>query len=387
MTEYKRQCDNWLADFARWTIPRSEAPEIWIFWAGLYALSAAVRRHVKISREYLGSWECAPNIYLMFVGEPGSRKTTTGDYAYELIQSVDGITMAPDQVSMPKLLTALVESPDSSMCIHSGEFGEFMQKSGTDMYSFLTNAFDGKKKIEVGTHIRGVEFVERPCVTLFGATTPAWIAANMPEDVIGGGFASRVVFIYEDSVRQRRLFYKDKVNFEEIDDIGDRLKADLQHIANIKGDFELTQEAMDFMEPWYAEAADKISKKVYHLQGYHQRKPAHIMKVAQLIKLSRCDELLLDVDDFKEALEVVEMTERKLGKVFGAVGKNAYTVDMRRILAFINENGRTNRKLVNATFMNAATPKLLEELVVGLATCGLITITISQDGEQWLEAI
>lgn len=372
-SEYKRRCENWLTTFGEWTLPRSEAPETFIFWTGLFVLASALRRHVKIPRRYLGSWEASPNLYVMFIAPAGkARKSTTANYSEDLLDEIPHITKAPELITKESLLSQLVKSEDASMSIMAPEFGEFMVKSGPEMYSFLTNMFDGKKKIVASTLTRGVEFAERPCVNLLGATTPEWVAENMPESVIGGGFASRVVFIFEDKVRRRKLFYDD-VQLEHLDKLKDDLVADLAHISqNIHGEFGFTEEAYNFLDKWYKETADEGDATTYKMHGYYERRPAHVMKVAQLLHIAYSDDLTLQLEDIKQAILLLSAVEKKLGSVFQSIGRNPYTVDIYRMYEFICEKGRVNKQEVKRHFLHAATPQMLEELIEGLAAAGYI---------------
>ncbi|HEY4699014.1 MAG TPA: hypothetical protein VIH27_01400, partial [Nitrososphaerales archaeon] len=92
--EHPRKCENWLSDYLRWTIPRSEAKESYIFWTGLFTLACVLRRHVKVGEEYLGSWECYPYLYLLFIGPAGNKKTTTTKYSLDLLEDIPGLSSA-----------------------------------------------------------------------------------------------------------------------------------------------------------------------------------------------------------------------------------------------------------------------------------------------------
>lgn len=374
MSDYQRQCDNWLTEFGRWTLPRSEAPQTFIFWTGLFTLSCAIRRHVKIPKSILGSWEVSPNLYVLFIAGAGkARKSTTANYAEELLDEIPHITKSPELITKESLLSTLVKSDDASMSITASEFGEFMAKSGPDMYGFLTNLYDGKKKISVSTLSRGVEFVERPCINLLGATTPEWVAANMPESVIGGGFASRVIFIFEEQVRRRQLYFE-TLDHEALEEIKKRLIADLEHIATrIHGEFKIDPEAADFMEHWYRNTADAGKAEQYKLHGYFERRPAHAHKLAILIHLAYSDELVLTKKDFEMAIGYLTVIEKRLPQTFEAVGKNPYTVDMNRILEYIHQHGRVTRQQLYSQFYHVAAPAMLKELVEGIAEMGYIT--------------
>lgn len=378
--KYERKCKNWLVEYARWALPRSEAPESFIFWTGLYNLAAGVRRHVFVPKRMLGSWECYPNLYVMFIAGAGkARKSTTVNYTEELVDEVPNITRSPELITKESLMSTIANSPDVSIHITAPEFGEFIVKSGPDMYGFLTNAYDGKRRLGSSTVTRGGELAERPCVNLIGATTPEWVAANMPESVIGGGFASRVIFLFEERVRRRQLYYEN-LNHEVLEQIRLNLVADLTHISlNLHGDFKLTEDAKEFMEGWYDETSDSYSEADYKMHGFFERLPAHVHKVAMLLHVAYSDELVLTVEDFQKAILLLKQVEHKLPQTFQSIGKNPYTVDMGRIMTFINERKKIDKREIRARFYHAATPAMLDELISGLGAMGYINQDIVGD--------
>lgn len=371
---YTRKCKNWLTDFGRWTLPRSEAPETFIFWTGLFTLASALRRHVEIPKTLFGSWSAAPNLYILFIAKAGrARKSTTANYSEELIDNLGHITKSPELITKESLLTTLVKSEDSAMSILAPEFGEFMVKSGPEMYGFLTNMYDGKRKITASTLSRGVEFAERPCVNLLGATTPEWVAENMPASVIGGGFASRVIFIFEERVRRRQLYYE-SLDYEALEKIRLNLVSDLDHIArNIHGEFRIEEDAKEFMEQWYHDNADAPADADTNLAGYFERKPAHIHKVAMLVHIAYSDELILTLADFKQAIKLLEQVEVKLPETFQAIGRNPYTLDLKNMVEWIKAKGRVSERELKRKFYSvAARPEDLDALIEGALDMGRI---------------
>lgn len=384
MAEYQRKCENWLTDFGRWTLPRSEAPETFIFWTGLFSIASALRRRVFISKDDLGSWECAPNMYIMFVAQAGkARKTTTAAYAEDLTDEIPQLTKAPDLITKESLLTTITMADDCSMCVNAGEFSEFIVKSGVEMYGFLTKAYDGVKRLSASTLSRGLELATRPCINLIGATTPEWIAANMPESVIGGGFASRVIFIYEEKVRRRQLLYRGKLNKEELAELRINLVADLEHIAtNLAGAFRLTPEAEEYAEYWYQTTGEQGATEHYKMSGYYERRPAHMFKLAMCLHVARQDDLVLDMKDINDAISLLKQVEKKLPRTFEAIGKNQYAVDMRRILTFVEDNDLVSREDILANFFASAEPAKLSELIGGLLAAGKIKIIGTSEGDR-----
>lgn len=381
--EHPRKCSNLLADFLKWTIPRSAAKESYIFWTGLFTMSSVLRRHVKVGKEYLGSWECYPYLYLLFLGPAGNLKTTTVNYNLDLLNEVGGLTPAPDQLTVPKLASMLTEAEECSMYINAGELSEFIAKSGVDMYSFLTRAFDGQKTLSVGTHMRDIELSEKPCINFLGASTVETLVDILPQSVLDGGFGRRCIFIYEEDVRRRKLMYTDVPVVEIYNQYFPNLVHDLKYIANnLFGNFKLTDDAVNKFEQWFIDGAgfkkngNRISNR---LSGYYQTKPAFVMKVAMMLKIAdgnviHKDQLILDWKTIEEAITIVESTEANMHMVLGNVGKNVYKNDTKNMMQFISDNEPIKLSQLLQEFSAVAEPTKLGELIQGMSNAGMISL-------------
>lgn len=315
----------------------------------------------------MGSWEVVPNVFVIFLGPPGSRKSTTLRYAKALLKNIPNLTRSPDMITKEAILEAIIKSPDCAMSVMSSEFSQFIVKSGTDMYGFLTDIYDGQTDLSSSTRMRGLELAEEPVMNLLAATTPVWVAANMPEEVIGGGFSSRVIFIKADSVRRRQLFYTHlNQEFGEtyFDDLKKDLTADLAHIAlNLHGEFTIEPDAQEFAENWYRITAERDKNISHKLQGYVERRPAYVLKLAMILHVAYSDDLFICIEDIKEAISLLEQVEENLPETFQAVGKNPYTQDIRAIIAFVKAKGRAFERDIKREFRSAALPKVLKELL------------------------
>jgi hypothetical protein len=365
-----RRLNNWLSSFMEWTAPRSEAPENFIVWTGMFTLAASLRRRVWIPEEYMGSYSIYPNLYVMFIAPQGKvRKTTTVGYSLDLLERIKDLTSSPTSLSKEALLQKLIESSDSSVYIISEEFSDLLHKSGDSMYEFLVSVYDGKRHYEGATVSRGTEFVSRPCMNMLACTTPIWVAENMREDVIGGGYSSRVIYVYEEKSRQRRLFYKNKIDFENVSKLKTDLTADLLHISSLEGPFTVEDKVLDTMEEWYQTRKDEPN---WHLQGYHERKPTHILKTAMLYSLCYSDKKNITEHDIEMAKSFIENTEKNLPKVFDRMGKNEYVFDTQAIYNYILNKKVITRPELLRHFNSVATPAKLDELLEGMLQQGLI---------------
>lgn len=343
----------------------------------MFILSSVLRRRVVVpSRPLLGSWNAYPNFYIIFVSPPArARKTTTVNYADDLLENIPGITMAAGATTVQALHKKISETKDCSISIRSPEFATFINPSGSAMVDYLTDLYDGKRHHDSETLARALEFAERPCVNLLAATTPKWISENLSESMIGGGFTSRVMYVYEDTVRRRQLFYSD-VNYDEIEQLKESLLADLSHLAcNIEGQFKIeSKETEGYIEDWYKEHSPKWEKEDERLSGYYERKPAHALKLAMLLHLSYDDELVINKTDFDMAIALLRQIEPKMLKVFQSVGKNPYANVMDLIIEWAKNKEKFTKKDYFARFYQAAPPVVLADLMEALMTMGVITL-------------
>ena len=372
-----RVLDDWLTTFKEWTLPRSEAPETFITWAGLFTLSSVLKRKVAFPKSLLGSYEIVPNLYVVFIGPPGVvRKSTTTAYAENMLTSIEGVTMSSTAMSKSKLIEKLTEIDDASISILSSEFSNFINVSKEEMYDLLTDLFDGKARYEYSTRLHGDEVADRPCVNLLAATIPDWIDAQAPEHITGGGFSSRVIFIYENERRQHQMYYDEIVDHAEIERLEAVLKNDLAHIArNVEGEFRHESPAVKrAMEEWYQETARKVDKGDERVTGYYNRKHVHAHKVAMLLSISRSDELILTMDDFHNAVLLLEQIEAKMPEALSNVGRNPIAKYMKEIELYVKAQGgkRINMARILARFHHNLRPDEVKEILSTLSMIGKI---------------
>lgn len=187
----------------------SEAPRRMHFWSGVSAISGALRRRVWIDMSYF-KWHV--NQYIIFVAPPGIvSKSTTVAIAMDLLRKVPGVQFGPDVVTWPALVTAFAAATEqfqlgeewytqSALTLVSSEFGNLVNPQDREMVDMMVNLWDSHtgafKKVTKGS---GNDTVENPFINLIACTTPAWIAGNFPEYVIGGGFTSRCLFVYAET--------------------------------------------------------------------------------------------------------------------------------------------------------------------------------------------
>lgn len=365
-----RLLDNWLLSFRDWTINRSEAKESLIIWSGLFTLASVAKRHVYFPRRLMGSYEIFPNLYVIFIG-PSSviRKSTTVNYGEHLMTQLDSLNIAPSGTSASMLVGAMAETVDGSTTVISSEFGTFIQTSKEDMYDILSDLYDGKIKHDYQTRAHGQEYIARPCLNLFAATTPDWLQ-EQPLYVIGGGFSARTIYVHETTIRKRQLYYH--LHWADYVKLEKELVHDLEHITELSGEFRHeNSEVADSMEQWYQVSAEEEVQK--NLVAFRNRKHVHVHKVAMLLSLAERDDLVITMGHFEAALALLDDIENKLPKVFASVGKNPFGGELEMLLSYIQAQHKVEFQRIHRRFYQDIPGETkLKELLGELVTLGLV---------------
>lgn len=355
-TPVTRRCENWIKSYMRYSA-FSEAPDKFHFWTAVSVIAGALRRHTWMD---MGYFQWTPNFYIVFVAPPGIvSKSTTANIGMSLLREVDGVKFGPDAVTWQKLAQSLAESKElfslpgeeayhtmSALTIVSSEFGTFLNPNDREMVDVLVSLWDGQIGAwRKATKTMGDDEVQNPWINIIACTTPAWIAGNFPEYLIGGGFTSRTIFIYADQKRQLVAYPKHRMP-ADIAKQRDALVHDLEIIANqLFGEYELSPKAQAWGERWYE---NHYRHKPAHLTderfgGYLARKQTHIHKLAMVLSAAYSDAMVLDEADLSAANEIVTSLEHDMPKVFSQIGRTSEDRQTVDLVAYINRVGRVDR--------------------------------------------
>lgn len=347
-----RHFKNWLQTYVHHTAS-SEAPDIFHFWTGVVTVAGALRRRVWIEQN-LFQW--VPNFYVVLVSPPGVvTKSTSISLGMRILRQVDGVHFGPESmtwqalgddfaaameyVDVPDPLTgAMFSTPMSCLTIPITELGTFLRTEDKQLISFLTRMWDGQKEpFKHRTKNSGNIEVENPWINIIGATTPGWMRDNFSESLVSQGLTSRIIFIYAEAKRQFIPYPSQMVKGHLYHETEKKLVEDLKEIANLKGEYKLTSDAMAWGEKWYK---DHYTKLPAHLSsdrfgGYVARKQTHLHKLAMVLAASQRDKMLIEKDDLIAAEALLTDTEQSMLKVFESVGLVDEARHVREIVALV----------------------------------------------------
>jgi hypothetical protein len=336
-----RLLPNWLEAYLVYTAS-SESPEQYHLWTGISAIAGALRRRVFFDHGYFNVY---PNFYVVLVGPAGRcKKSTAMRLGRGVLAGVPGIELSVDSITRERMIQDLSQAHkdgQSAMTAYSSEFASLLTSSGMDMVVFLTDIFDCPTEWAHKTKSGGTNTIKAPFLNLEGATTPDWISRAMPLDTVGIGLTSRIVFVFEDTPREAESIPEltiDQVKLLEL------LKLDLASISNLSGEFKFeggkTGETYKFYDSWYRGRINNPNPtNDPKLNGYFERKPIHMLKLAMIISASQRDDLLYRIEDIQHAMQLLENVEERMPRVFASVGRNPINADREAILSSIYKEG------------------------------------------------
>lgn len=361
-----RLVKNWLQAYLQYT-KNSEAPEVFHFWTGVSTIAGALQRRVFI---YQDSFEWTPNFYIIFVAPAGiATKSTTIQIGMDLLGEIEGVHFGPASCTWQALAQKLENAqtmlpkepgniegemvPMSCVTCAVSELGTFMQFQDDKMMSVLIDLWDGKKgTFEHATRTQGSISIQNPWINIIAGTTPSWLKANAPDTLIGGGFTSRVIFVYGDAKRHyiaypgliRDAATKDKERAV--------LVHDLEQIASLQGEYRISPEVAVAGQEWYEHhwSHTDIHMASDRYGGYRARKQTHIHKLAMVFAAARHDLMWIELEDFNNAVKMMEAVEIDMTKVFESIGVNPTNKLMVEMLNFLmvyqQQNIAVNRQML-----------------------------------------
>lgn len=354
----------------------NEAPDIFHFWSGLTVLAHALGRKVYLDRGYFSTYP--GQMIVCLVGPSGSRKSTAINLATSILAEIPDVNILANKLSGPTLLDSLdrgmaagsdgiIRPADSLGFIAAPELSVFLPKAQyvEEIIPILTDLFDAKAgPWKHKTRGFGLTELMSPMVTGLWGSTPDWLESNIPQNAYGGGFMSRIFFIWHPKTIKSNPLPETSPLLERL---RKELLAELLWVHNnVEG--KITWEAdakvwyIKFYEMWnQKEDSDTSSQR----QGYNNRRPEHLVRIAMCLVVSENHNLILTREILEMADNALELVESVMHKCFetqapmGVLSKN-----FRLILEELEKGQKTKRDLQRKLWKNLSAT----ELSVGLQT-------------------
>lgn len=388
----QRRLDDWIEGWMTLQ-ENSESPNLYKYWTAISLVASA------LSRKVWHTWDkkIYPNFFILLIGPPGFRKGTAMGPGSKFLFEV-GIETTSDSVTRAHLIEELEQSRRSvtlnngeveyycPLTIFSEEFTVFLGQDNKQLMSDLCDLYDCKDRWRYGTKGSGKYLINGVFVNLMGATTPELFQSSLPDSAVGSGLLSRILCVFEDERSHLVIFpHKQTLDFSLEDD----LKHDFAAIGMMKGEFEFSAEFDRRYAEWYPEQDKTTIVRHPKLQAYIMRRPTHMRKLAMISAASRSNEMIVTEEDFERALTLLQLTEKKMDKVFSGMGGSDNAKVMYDIAEFIMLRGKCKYSEVVKKFMLEADRNALAVIISTLMEGGIVKKTLIQGNtlDFWLEYV
>lgn len=379
-----RHLNNWLTSYVE-LMENTEPARLFDVWTGYSIIAAALRRKVSLQ---LGRLVYYPNIYVVFVAEPGvARKTQAIKYGVNFLNTIPDIRMCADSSTkeamtddielsgLDELMADGTQFRHSSLNIISKEFESFLgqKKENTRMLTALTDLFDCPDDWSSRTRHGKSNAIIRPWVNLLAATTPDSLASSLPATAVGGGLTSRIMFIWADKKKKSvaiPFMTESEVQLKEA------LEKDLYQISRLSGEYVMSTDCIKKWVDWYNEfdedeSGDRICKDK-SFSGWYSRKPTYIIKVAMLRAAAESNVLTVQWKHIEGAIEAIKDVEMLMGNAFKAIGKSEISAEVDGVLQIIKSYKWISEKQLMTTIWRDVDSSKFDNVIDTLLKTGKV---------------
>lgn len=337
-----------------WVRPTTCAPAHFHLFAGLFCVAGAVGRRLRINYSTGGIY---PNLYLAILA-PSSRfhKSSAQRGVQRLLGGLtagsngegEGTAESPllPRETTPEAFFDVLAKRPTGVLVWD-EMGQQLQRFGRDYMAgtveFLTEIYDCPEEPMVRRTRKAEWRIDRPCVSIFGASTVDWLENNLTESLMLGGFLPRWLLVPATRAEQ---FIATPPGLD--DAVGDDLKRQLAalreqypadsitpvDISGIRGPYENWAESVD------ASVAGGPNEQI--MAAWSMRLIPLSLKLAMLFELGSTGEPVVSEESWERARTVADFARGYLDALVNgddALALTPYQRDRRRVLRVVVSGG------------------------------------------------
>lgn len=323
-------------------VEHTEPPMMFHRWSLLPALGAWLGRQYYLP---FGDFRVFPNMYVMLMGDPGTRKSTAVKLVRKVISDAGYSTFAGDKTSKEKFLMDLAGMDDETgdrkrtdttvnslmmenlfgsgtggpareVFVVADEFNEFMGNGNLEFISLLGSLWDWddenrpfEQRFKNSKSIQ----IYQPTISLLGGNTHANFVACFPPQSIGQGFLSRLLLVFSEPSGVKITFPR-----KPPEEVKQALIDVLQEIrGNVHGEAVMepaAETALDFLYRGFKGLEDM------RFQHYSTRRFTHLLKLCMLCAAARISKTISE-NDVVMANTILSFAEHRMPRALGEFGK------------------------------------------------------------------
>lgn len=343
----------------------TECPKLYHRWAAVSCISTFLGRDCYFP---FGNFKIHPNMYVMLMGIPATRKSTAIKLAKKLLTVAGYANFAAEKTSKEKFLQDLAgqsdptvydDTPDSSkrgrkkdaaaildqnlwgededseasrppaeLCIAADEFNDFIGNGDMEFASLLGTLWDYddiyRNRIKSSKSL----VIPYPTINILGGNTPVGFARAFPPEIAGQGFLSRLLLIHGEPTGRKITMPKE---------------AEPELVERLVGILRRTKTLMRG-RIGYSDSAFRLLDKIYQgyepiddvrFDAYCNRRFTHLLKLALICSAIR-SATEIGEEDVRLANTILSFTEHMMPRALGEFGKAKNSDVSHKIMEVLN---------------------------------------------------
>jgi hypothetical protein len=389
----------------------TEPPAVFHRWSLIGCIGALLGRQLWFP---FGSGRLFANHYIMFVGDPGTRKSTAIKRAAKLIGLAGYDSFSAQKTSMEKFLVDLQEgdtnddsAPEESgtkkrsgidilaslklrsesaegdstpreMFIAADEFNNFIGSGNIGFQSLLGELWDWdeptrpyKQRLKNSKSVS----IYQPTVSILAGNTPSSFADCFPLASIGQGFMSRLILIHAEPSGVKVTFPK-----EPSEDLTKQIVQYLMQMRSVcVGPVTMETDAEGALDLVYKGWPEMEDQRFKH---YSTRRFTHLIKLCLVCCAARLS-TRITVRDVLHANTILTYAETTMPKAIGELGKSKNSEAANKIMQVLYSarDAKSSQDLWKVVQMDLNSPSELGVLLINLQQADKIQVVRNSSGK------
>lgn len=310
----------------------TEVPNFFHRWAAITGLGAWMGQDTWFQ---LGTKRVFPNLYVMLVGDPGTRKSTAIKQFTKLLNRAGYDYFSAEKTSKEKFLIDLASGfrngqenfleqdifgdaktggTYTPVMIAADEFNDFFSNN---IYEFVATLgvlwdYDSPKPYKVSVKHGESPLIQNPNVSILAGNTTTTLCRTFPPETIGQGFFSRLIFVHHERTGLKITFPPEKSDKERDDLINELQKLKIK----MEGRYKVTPGALKLLDKIYK---THTGVNDVRFTPYNERRFDHLLKLIQIHAFADFSDTINETHVIR-ANTVLVRTEHTMPKALGYFG-------------------------------------------------------------------
>ena len=380
-----RELEDWISAYLKYT-ENTEPPISYHIWTAVSMIAGALQRKVYLK---WGFDTIYPNMYVVLIGPSGrARKGTAMNIGKDILKDI-GISMTSESITrealirdMKQAISNFTDATTGKIRYHcsftalSEELSVFLGQNDIRFLADLTDWYDSRDSWTYRTKGSGTDKIEGVCFNILGATAPDWLQSILPQEAVGGGFTSRIIFVVEET---KGKTVPEPIYSDTEKELRQKLRRDLEKIATLSGEITFEAQAKDAYISWYKAHEEAIAKGKPPIEdtrfaGYLDRRATHLRKLAMVMSASRGTDRLITLPDIERADKVLKQVEAKMHKTFGGLGSSPYSAITDKVINYVRTKQTVKRSEVLRQFYRDLDPSILDVIEATMSQMKIVKV-------------